>query len=576
MKKFLPATISSLIFTIYFIWQVSSIYDNNSGKFIYPLDDTYIHLSIAKNIAFSNNFGITSHEFSSSSSSPLYSLLLAFVIYIFGNSDLIPLFINCLASILLFFVLNLIINEKYKILQTSILVFITALLLPICVLAVSGMEHVLQILINLVLFHLFFIIIKDNPTQTLPAMEGLKSNRISSQSEGFRVRSLIKPSLLAGWAWVGLNSNYLILFLFSALTTSIRYEGIFIISLFILIAFLKKDYKLIIGLFISASIPIIIYGVYSTINGSFFFPNSVLLKSSRPKMNIYSLLLYPVSWVYKLYQNPHLLSIFVLVTINLLIKIKNKMKLFDKVNYELLFVISLFIIHLTFARTGWVYRYEAYCVAIGLIVLVRNFNFKFITNKNCESFKNRSFLKTSLSVRVCAGLNCYILLLLIAGIPLIYRVYMSFSETKIMTQNIYQQQYQMAAFLNTYYNDSKIVLNDIGACTYYTNIHLLDLTSLGSIETLKMRISNTFDKEHIYKFTVEKNYEIAILYKEAYKNYIPDKWIETAKLTNPDNIGCAYDNVTFYAVNRNKYNDLKENLIKFRSKLPKDVKLEIF
>ena len=134
----------------------------------------------------------------------------------------------------------------------------------------------------------------------------------------------------------------------------------------------------------------------------------------------------------------------------------------------------------------------------------------------------------------------------------------------------------MSRFLNLYYNDSKIVLNDIGACTYYTNIHLLDLNSLGSIETLKMRIKNNFDKEHIFELANKKYSDIAIIYKQGYLNYIPTEWIETAKMTISNNIGCAYDNVTFYAVNRNKFIELKDNLVKFKSKLPVGITLDIY
>jgi hypothetical protein len=436
---------------------------------------------------------------------------------------------------------------------------------------------------------------KDNPTQTLPASrEGLKTDFIQSPSlKGKRLEiiSVLKPSLLAGRVWVGL-SDHQILFLFSALSTSIRYEGIFIVFLLLLISIIKKDYKLAFGLLISASIPIIIYGVFSTINGSYFFPNSVLIKSTRPKMNIYSLIMYPMSWIIKLYQNPHLLSIFVLLLINLLINFKNKIKIFNKANYEILFVLSLLIIHLTFARTGWVYRYEAYCVALGMIVLIRNINNPTQTlptreglktdltlnpSPHIEGLENSSVLKPSLLAgRVWVGFYLCIIFLLIASIPLIQRTYMSFSETQLMSQNIYQQQFQMARFLNLYYNDSKVVLNDIGACTYYTNIHLLDLNSLGSIETLKMRIKNKFDKEHIFKFANDRNFEIAILYKDSYKNYIPDEWIETAKMTIPNNIGCAFDNVVFYAVKSNAHKNLKENLARFKSKLPKSVKMVIY
>jgi hypothetical protein len=43
-----------------------------NGTFVYPLDDTYIGMAIARNLAMHGVLGITSREFSSSGSSPLF------------------------------------------------------------------------------------------------------------------------------------------------------------------------------------------------------------------------------------------------------------------------------------------------------------------------------------------------------------------------------------------------------------------------------------------------------------------------------------------------------------------------
>ena len=48
----------------------------NDGHFIYQNDDIYIHMAIAKNVANHGVWGVTQHEFTSSSSSILYTLIL--------------------------------------------------------------------------------------------------------------------------------------------------------------------------------------------------------------------------------------------------------------------------------------------------------------------------------------------------------------------------------------------------------------------------------------------------------------------------------------------------------------------
>ena len=43
----------------------------------YPLDDTYIHMAIARNVAQSGTWGINAGEFAPASSSPLWTVILA-------------------------------------------------------------------------------------------------------------------------------------------------------------------------------------------------------------------------------------------------------------------------------------------------------------------------------------------------------------------------------------------------------------------------------------------------------------------------------------------------------------------
>src|SRR5262249_41111202 len=47
----------------------------NQGQWVYPPDDTYIHMAIAKNVSNHQVWGITQYSFSSSTSSPLLDRL---------------------------------------------------------------------------------------------------------------------------------------------------------------------------------------------------------------------------------------------------------------------------------------------------------------------------------------------------------------------------------------------------------------------------------------------------------------------------------------------------------------------
>ncbi len=64
------------------------------GVWTYALDDAYIHLAIAHNLGWHGVWGVSNTSFASSSSSPLWTVLLAGVLRLW-NSDLAPLVLNC-------------------------------------------------------------------------------------------------------------------------------------------------------------------------------------------------------------------------------------------------------------------------------------------------------------------------------------------------------------------------------------------------------------------------------------------------------------------------------------------------
>ncbi|MEO8211196.1 MAG: hypothetical protein ABI840_11615, partial [bacterium] len=59
-------SLSFLLITVSIIFFIST--NLTGGKFVYALDDAYIHLAFAKNIVLHNIWGITKYEYSSGSS----------------------------------------------------------------------------------------------------------------------------------------------------------------------------------------------------------------------------------------------------------------------------------------------------------------------------------------------------------------------------------------------------------------------------------------------------------------------------------------------------------------------------
>jgi len=73
----------------------------NQGHLVYALDDGYIHMAMAKNFAQDGVWGVTRYEFSSSSSSLLWTLLLSAIYLIFGTNESAPLVLNVIFATLL-------------------------------------------------------------------------------------------------------------------------------------------------------------------------------------------------------------------------------------------------------------------------------------------------------------------------------------------------------------------------------------------------------------------------------------------------------------------------------------------
>ena len=153
MKNFL---VSAVVFfgicIIYFVIMTSK----TEGNFTYLLDDAYIHLALAKNFALHGVWGMTPHAFSSSSSSPVFTFLIAMCIKVFGNSALIPLAINLVCAVGIIYFLE----KYYSRFSNKTIFVVSAVLVTVFSAALhlqlfSGMEHLLQVF--LVILNIYFL-----------------------------------------------------------------------------------------------------------------------------------------------------------------------------------------------------------------------------------------------------------------------------------------------------------------------------------------------------------------------------------------------------------------------------------
>lgn len=482
--------------------------------YIYFLDDAYIHLAMAKNFAMHHVWGVTSHEFSSSSSSPLFTGLLSGFIWLLGNNDQFPLYINLVFGVGIIYFLNAYFSEYFKETKNIVIaVLFTIFFAVLHLLLLSGMEH---------LFHVLLI--------TINILCLTKINYNKSTVFGFYFTIVL----------MGL----------------VRFESMFY---FVILAFcflLQSKWKTAFFVISAGLIPVAIFCYFNYQQDGYLFPNSVVVKGTKLDFTSGFLIQFKNIFLNNLILNISFYKVGIFPIIMCLVFIFKDIKKynFSKVieNNFLLIVISLLMIcHSLFAELKGGFRYEAYILTGFSMALIPKMKFFF------EDFKNSIKNKKLLSVLGLA--NCLLLL---------YKFGIAHLALNNGGKNIYEQQVQSAKFLNTYYNTSKIVANDIGAITYYTDIQLLDIAGLASTELISLNENKAeFDdrfETFMTQYTLKNKYDLAIVYEVWLGGYVPKGWKKVAVLKIQNKISVAQDEVTIYCISSEKLNSLRENIKNFK------------
>ena len=501
----------------------------NQGHFVYGLDDAYIHMSIAKNFALHGVWGVTPYGFSSSSSSLLWTLLLSFIYYIIGVNVFVPFILNIILGTITIFLVYYILRF-YRIIPIYNLMVLFGVIFftPIPYLIFIGMEHILQII--LVISFVF-----------------LSVQILTSSS--------IRPL------------NYYLLLILTVPLAMVRYESLILIFFIAFLFILKKKFTYSFPIIALAIIPLAVYGVISVLNGWSFLPNSVILKSYFTNTITTTSINY-LSYFYSILPDTistiitYLLAmIFALILLSIAtFRFKKSKTIWEVPTIWLILSGLLIIIQLIFINNDWILRYTSYLIVMGLIALILGV-YDYLPKKFSFKFNNKSIPKY-------LGISLIVILLLS---PFAFKTYY-LTIIPQSTNNIYEQQYQMASFLSEYYPNGSIAANDIGAINYFTNIECLDLVGLSSNDVAQAHENNTFNAQELNNLANQHHVQIAIIYEEWWVGDIPSNWIKVGEWTTPHDVILGNDTVSFYATSPQYETELIENLKSFSPQLPKDIK----
>jgi hypothetical protein len=503
----------------------------------YPLDDAYIHMAIAKNMALHQIWGSSRYAFTSASSSILYPFILAALYKLFGLHLIIPFLVNVAAGMAVLLISQQWLRRQgidpiYQLIILVAIIFFT----PLPVIVIIGMEHTIQVFVCTMFIYY--------------CCDWLGTQEDSSSSGRITTKKALWP-----------------LYLYGILVTTVRFEGVFTVAVACLFLVWKKHWLEALLLGGLSALPIFIFGLYSLHQGSYFLPNSVLLKSGAVPQHLSDIPAFITDGIWnKLFYErathgqvaiERLLLILPIAYFFFLSEVRRQ----ATYRYLLIFLMAVTLLHLILASTVWFFRYEAYliCASISIIgalaVLTREhlFSSGTTTTKWVAAF-----------------------LLVFLSVPVLIRAWIAISETVGACHDIYNQNYQMAEFLHRYYDTTVIAINDLGAVSYFTSGNNLDMWGLANVAVAKSKREGRYTDLFLDSLVRKENVKIAVVFDRLYSPWLLQHWKKVATW-HIDQLTVAGDpNLNFYAVDTMIAVDLKRNLRSYQPGLPPEVGVKYY
>jgi hypothetical protein len=218
-----------------------------NGHLVYALDDPYIQMAMAKNFALHGVWGITRFGFTSASSSPSWTFLIAISYAVLGVSERSPFYLSLLFGALVLGVAYSVLrwyklSPKLTFRTLLVLLFFTPLPLLICI----GSEHPLHAALTILLVF-------------------LAARLLSEESPSTARRDLI------------------LLLAISPILTVVRYEGMFLILVIRALFLLRGQWLTGVAVGMAGFSSILLYGAIGLVKGWSLLPSSILLKGSFPR-----------------------------------------------------------------------------------------------------------------------------------------------------------------------------------------------------------------------------------------------------------------------------------------------------
>jgi hypothetical protein len=436
------------------------------------------------------------------------------------------------------------------------------------------MEHILHAFLNLIVTYyagLFIVQARDKSEIFFPGPHGKET---ISQKKLKIILLLIVPFI-----------------------SMVRFEGIYIIIFLSFLIMVKRKNFVYGSIFMLVGLsPILIYGLVSLANGWYFFPNSIMSKGEV--ISIFSIFSdSTLFWAffedkfYFLTLQRHIFPLIIMTGTLSLVTMTYKRKWWTISNIMIFSFVTNTIFQALFAKFSSFYRYDAYLVCLALFslgIIVGEYFPAYATNYfddldwirhkilNLSALFKKKPLQSSprpRNITIGAVFSLIVVLMLSMG-SVMFRGINGVNVTPLATRNIHDQQYQMGQFLNQYYHQEKVAVNDIGAVNFYADIQCYDMAGLGTLFPL-INLNNPENYNYrlrLYEDVSNFGCKIAV----CYSSWFSGPWTLVCTWKISENIVCGSDTVSFYAIDLAEAPNLRTNLHEFEMLLPELVEVRYY
>jgi len=498
----------------------------NSGTFVYVLDDPYIHLALSSQILH-GNYGLFPGTHAAPASSILYPFLLAPAA---GTPvhPWLPLALNVFAlfvtvDLMRRFLRHLRLGDgDFAVAVQAGALFMAVLCFNLVGIVFTGLEHSLHVAaVAASVYGLALFLDTEEVPRWLPAV-------------------LVLSPLL-------------------------RYEGV-ALSLAILLVFAMKG-RVRTAVATVAVIALLLGGfsLFLVRLGLPVLPSSVLSKSAVAAGSVTAGTSLRIAFVQAIdtalgLRIGYLLLLFgVAPALACALEISHRGRKFSSNGYMWLAMLCLLTAQAVAGRWGWFERYEVYAIVATAMIGV--YLGQEAIRKILTSTHRDRYIFTAAAAAA----------LFIFGTPYLFTT----SHVPIGSNNVYEQQFQMHRFVDSFYR-GPVAVNDIGLACYRNPWFVLDLGGLGSETARKLQAAKA-GPDAYRDFVAASGIHLIIVYQEWFPGSIPSTWRRVATMSlSRFNWTSAHPDVQFYVTDDATAGTVRGELHQFQSGLPAGVKLTVF